>query len=111
MEAGKLNKRITIEQFIEKRNELGQKVVKEWQPLITVWANIRNVSGSEFVRNSVEIGEVNTSIRIRKRKLDLNSKMRVIYQSQSYEVVAVLPDEVGNEYVDFACKKGVGDGR
>lgn len=110
MDAGSLNKRITIESYIETRNDLGQKT-KEWVPLITVWANIRNVSGSEFVRNSIEIGEVNTSIRIRKRKLDLNSKMRVVYQGQLYEVVAVLPDEVGNVHIDLACKKGVGDGR
>ena len=67
MQAGKLNKRVTIQGHTETIDEYGY-AVKTWTDLATVWAHVKNVNGKEFIMSNVELSEVSTSIRIRKRK-------------------------------------------
>ena len=108
MQAGKLNKRVTIQAHTETIDEYGY-AAKAWADLATVWAHVKNVNGKEFIKSSVELSEVSTSIRIRKRK-GLDSSMRVIFNDEKYQVVAVLPDEETNDYLDLACKRWVEHG-
>ena len=105
MQAGKLNKRITIQQYSETIDDYGYSV-KKWADLITVWAHVKNVNGKEFIKSNVALSEVSTSIRIRKRQ-GLDSSMRVIFNDNTYQIVAVLPDEETNDFLDLACKRWV----
>ena len=108
MQAGKLNKRVTIQGHTETIDEYGY-AVKNWADLATVWAHVKNVNGKEFIKSNVELSEVSTSIRIRKRK-GLDSSMRVIFNDNILQIVAVLPDEETNDYLDLVCKKWVEHG-
>ena len=108
MQAGKLNKRVKIQGHTETIDEYGY-AVKDWTDLATVWAHVKNVNGREFIKSNVALSEVSTSIRIRKRK-GLDSSMRVIFNDEKYQVVAVLPDEETNDYLDLACKRWVEHG-
>lgn len=47
MDAGKLDRRITIERAIGDRNEFNEVVQADWQPLMTLWAARVDVSDGE----------------------------------------------------------------
>ena len=108
MQAGKLNKRVTIQSAVEAIDDYGE-AKKVWSDVATVWAHVKNVNGREFIKSNVALSEVSTSIRIRKRK-GLDSSMRVIFNDEKYQIVAVLPDEETNDYLDLACKRWVEHG-
>jgi len=71
MRAGSLNSRVTIKQSADGQDEVGQPV-STLVDVATVWANIRNRSGSEAIRSDKDTSIVQASIRIRKRA-DLNA--------------------------------------
>lgn len=102
MKAGPLNSRITIQHLVAGQEPDGQPV-DVWTELATVWANIRNLRGSEAIRADKDTSTVQTSIRIRRRN-DVTAAMRVVYGSTVYEIKAVLPDEIERDKVDLVCE-------
>lgn len=107
--AGKLTQRIQIEAPQETRGEFGD-VVKDWALHAEVWAHVRNISGREYTVRGLDLGTVNTSIRIRLNR-SIRDDMRVLYRGQVYAIVAVLHDDAGREYTDLVCSVGANDGR
>ena len=107
--AGKLTQRIRIEAPLETRSEYGD-VVKDWVLHAELWANVRNISGREYTVRGLDLGTVNTSIRIRLKR-SVTDEMRVLYRGQVYAIVAVLHDDAGREYTDLVCSVGANDGR
>lgn len=108
MRAGRLNRRVVIQQRLAAENELGEKV-SGWQNVATVWANIMQKSGMETIRSEMEMSVVNTSIRIRYRT-DINAGMRVADGSTIYEIRSVVLDRQSKQYVDLICATGASDG-
>jgi len=102
MRAGTLNSRVTIKHLVSGQGPDGQPT-DVWTDLATVWANIRNKTGSEAIRADKEVSVVQTSIRIRKRT-DVTAPMRVHHGAMVYEIKAVLPDEVEREKIDLVCE-------
>lgn len=102
MRAGTLNSRITIQQLAAGQDSLGQPV-QTWSDVATVWANIKQSSGSETIRSDRELSVVRASIRIR-YKTGLNAGMRVVAGADVYEIRAVLGDVGGKEYTDLVCE-------
>lgn len=102
MKAGSLNKRVTIQQPGTTQDEIGQPVAG-WVDVATVWANIRNRTGSEAMRSDSETSVVQASIRLRYRT-DVDASMRVVYGARVYKIVAVLPDDVKKDHVDLVCE-------
>lgn len=108
MKAGRLNRRVIIQQRLATENELGERV-SGWQTVATVWANIINKSGLETVRNEMDMSIVSASIRIRYRT-GLSAGMRVLHGSTVYDIQAVLLDGTGRQYVDLVCQTGGSNG-
>ena len=107
MKAGPLNSRITIQHLVAGQEPDGQPV-DVWTNLIPdgdggVWANIRNLRGSEAIRADKDTSTVQTSIRIR-RRTDVTAAMRVVFGPTTYEIKAVLPDEVERDKMDLVCE-------
>lgn len=102
MQAGKLNRRVTIQYQGAGHDEWNQPI-PAWADLVTVWANIRHLSGRETIKADAVTSTVRASIRIRYRA-DVDAGMRVIHQGTVYSIVAVLPDEQRREYVDLVCE-------
>lgn len=105
MEAGKLNRRLRIEQRGEATDE-GGSVIDGWTEVATVWANVRTLNGREFAVGGGQASQVTASIRIRYRT-DLTAGMRAICDGIVFNIVAVLPDVARREHVDLACTSGV----
>lgn len=102
MQAGRLNRRCTLQSPSQSVDELGQPI-PGWADVATVWADIRLRSGLESIKAGSQVSVVQASVRIRYRA-GLNAGMRLIHNLQVYEILAVQPDVGGREYVDLVCQ-------
>lgn len=99
MRIGQMRDRITIQRNEPVRDAIGQPI-DNWQDIATVWADVRFLNGKEFIAADKETASVNASIRIRKR--EVTTDMRVIYESERYDIVSVLP---ARENIDLVVKQ------
>lgn len=102
MEAGKLNRRVTVKELSDSQDAAGQPV-QTWADVATVWAHIRHLSGVESIKADADTSVVKASVRIR-RRTGVDAGMRVYHGSTVYEIKAVLPDEESRERLDLACE-------
>ena len=91
MNAKDLNQRVTIQQQSTAVDEIGQPVVS-WADVATVWAEVKDVSGREYIAAGAEQSAVLTKITIRKRS-GIVSAMRVLHGSDTYGIDAVLESD------------------
>ncbi len=102
MQAGRLNRRCTLQQPAAGFDELGQPI-PGWTDVATLWADIRMKSGLESIKAGAPVSVVQASIRVRYRA-GITAGMRVVHNLQAYNIVAVMPDVGGREYVDIVCE-------
>lgn len=111
--AGTLNRRITLERYGSTPSGTGGQTPPAWTPIASVWANVRYLNGSETLRADFPVSVAKASIRIRFRD-DIDPTCRAVYSSGSvttyFEILAVLPDMVGREYIDLAVQEGQNNG-
>ncbi len=89
--AMRLNQRVTIQQQSTAVDEIGQPVVS-WSDVATVWAEVKDVSGREYIAAGAEQSAVLTKITIRQRD-GIVSAMRVLHGSDTYGIDAVLESD------------------
>ena len=102
MQAGRLNRRCTLQAPGTAQDELGQPI-PGWTDVATVWGDVRMRSGLESIKAGAVVSTVQASVRIRYRT-GIHAGMRVLVGSVPYEVLAVQPDVGGREYVDLVCQ-------
>ena len=102
MQAGLLNRRVTLQAPGTTQDELGQPI-PGWTDVATVWADIRMKSGLESIKAGAPVSVVQASIRVRYRA-GITAGMRVVHNLQAFNITAVLPDVGGLEYVDLVCE-------
>lgn len=106
--AGTLNRRVTIEKRSIVDDPLGGEIVT-WALLATLWANFRNLSGTETIKSDAEVGTTKASVRIRYRE-DIDQTCRLLHHGLIYQIESVLPDQQGREYVDLVVSTGASNG-
>ena len=102
MQAGRLNRRCTLQQPGTATDELGQPI-PGWTDVATVWADIRMKSGLEAIKAGASVSVVQASIRVRYRA-GITAGMRVVHNLTNYNITAVMPDVGGREFVDLVCE-------
>lgn len=85
MEAGKLNKRITIQKSVPKSSASGQQG-GEWVAVYTVWAQVKCTSPRTINDEGVVQHEATYKFFIRKRK-GITAQMRVLWDSRIFHLV------------------------
>lgn len=108
MQAGKLNRLVQIQRHVTGKDAAGQPATG-WVAVASVWADIRHVSGREYVRSDADVSRAVVSIRIRYRS-DMDAGMRVVHEGRVYSIEAVMPDAAGRAFVDLVCSVGANDG-
>lgn len=88
MEAGRLDRRITIQRAIKTTDELGGHVLT-WGDHATVWAEVLPISDGERWRAQEVAAHVTTRFRIRWGGSGVTVEDRVVYDDRTYELVAV----------------------
>ena len=109
LDAGKLNRRITIERRVAGEDAAGQPI-EGWEPVATVWADIRTPRGLGAVRDMQ--GDIAASIArysIGIRYLEgLDSGMRIRTQGQVFDVKQVRMDYAERIWTDLVCEVAEG---
>lgn len=91
MISGRLDRRITIQEYTETTNDYGE-TVKTWADVVTVWAEVRQQSARE-IWQAGKVAETEKMFRIRYRS-GIDSTMRVVYDGKNYEITGE-PREIG----------------
>ena len=102
MQAGRLNRRCVLQTPGTAQDELGQPI-PGWTDVATVWADIRMKSGLEAIKAGAPVSVVQASIRVRYRA-GITAGMRIVHNLQAFNIVAVMPDVGGREYVDLIAE-------
>lgn len=85
MDAGKLNKRITIQERV-KRSTASNQQVGEWVDVCTVWAQVRCTdSGAIDVDGAIQ-HESTYKFYIRRRK-GITAQMRILWDGRTFSLV------------------------
>ena len=103
MQAGRLNRRVTLQAPGTTTDEIGQPI-PGWTDVATVWGDIRLKSGLESIKAGAPVSTVQASIRVRYRA-GITAGMRVVHNLVAYNIVAVMPDVGGREFIDLACEQ------
>jgi len=105
LKAGKLRHKLTIQNYTI-TNTYGT-VTKTWATYATTWGSIEPLKGKEFFESAKENAELTHRIRIR-YTAGITTKMRVIWNSKVFEIMAVIDkDEKDTEY-ELMCKEDQG---
>lgn len=100
MAAGKLNTRITLQRRSTSRDAAGQPL-DSWQPVASVWADIKFLTGTASIRADRVTARAGVSIRIRWRA-DVCTGMQAVHNATVFVVQSVLPQ--GREWLDLVCE-------
>jgi len=106
MQAGKLNKRVQLQEPAETQNSTGEEI-QSYSTYTTVWASIEPLQGRELEHAQQISAEVSHRVKIR-YNANVAAKDRVIYGSRTLEIEAVLNPEERNEELILMCKEIAG---
>ena len=87
MQAGKLDRRITIQSPTSTRDGAGQPV-EAWALLATVWARVEHLRGKEPFQGQ-EFNAQRTSVFTIRYRTDLDETMRIIFDGDTYDILAI----------------------
>jgi len=105
MEAGMLNKRITLQYQTKVNNNMGG-FVTSWVNAATIWAAIWPVSASEQVQSMQSTMTISHRIRIRYRSI-LRASWRIKFGLRYFNIVSIINQNEKNELLDLMCKESV----
>lgn len=102
MQPGRFNRRVTIQQQSASQDTYGQPVLT-WTDFTLVWADVRYTSGLSAIRADAQTEVAKVSVRVR-WCVGIKAGMRVLHGLETYNILSVLPDMQGKQYVDLVCE-------
>ena len=110
MQAGRLRHRVTIQEPVKDQDPETGAVINSWRDVVTVWAEITDLSAREFIAAQAVNSAVTTKIVIRFRH-GVTNRNRIVHQDVIYNIAGVLADnKSGRDYLTIPCFAGVNDG-
>ncbi len=107
--AGDLNRRVRIERNGGGFDEIGQPI-DGWAEVVTVWGNVKMLTGKETVLSNSDVGSATASIRIRYRT-DITNGMRAVVDGVIFNILQALSNIAARNYTDLACETGSNNGK
>ena len=83
MEAGRLNERITLLQFVPEKSETNQKKKGPYAPAFKVWAEVKCTQSAVTLDSGVIVYETVYRFNVRKRR-DINATMRIRWDGREF---------------------------
>jgi len=109
LNAGELDKRITILRRGESRNEAGYPVPEPAEPVRRCWAKFTRLSGTEAQKAGADFGEVRARFVVRSSRTALDRKMLVEHGGGIWEIEYVNDYGGQGEYTELQCRwRGTG---
>lgn len=103
MQAGRLNRRITLQKQSSVRDTTGQSKIT-WTDIATVWAAILPLRGREFFEAERLNSEISVRILIRYRP-DVSSTWRVKYGARMFDVREIINPEDSRVELQLMCRE------
>lgn len=104
MKAGKLRKRIDIQEVSTTRDTHGNQV-ESWSNVATVYAAVEPINGGEKSTQARVTADVTHKITIRFRAVTPRS--RVVYAGRTFDVNATLNESERNRELTLLCTEAV----
>lgn len=107
----RLRHRITLQRQVQTQDlDAGGAVELTWEDFAADEpAEVVPVSGREFIQaNAMQI-QVSARMTIRYRA-EVDPAMRVVFDGETYDIQAVLPDSSARRWLTLMVTKGTGDG-
>lgn len=103
--AGSIPYLVTIQHFVEQRDEYNNLLDKAWVEYKKLWSKVEFLSVKDTLTAKVAGSETTARLKIRKRT-DITTEMRVLWKGQIFQIVSPpKPDnENGEIYVTFELK-------
>ncbi len=100
---GHLDRRIVLQSPESTRSNTGQEVL-EWNDVATVWAAVDYArTGSREQVEGDQLVASNSVVFIIRYRTGLNEKMRLLYQSEPYNITIIR--ELPNKYLELTTLK------
>ena len=100
---GKLNKKIEIVQFTLIKDPDGFETKVETTVLST-WAQVTNISGTELLRQNSDFSEISTRFLIRTPKVDITKDMIIKFGGKSYEIKYINDYSYDKKHTEIMTK-------
>ena len=111
MLAYRLRHRVTVQELVEVQDTTTGAVTREWQDfLANVPAEVLTGAGKEFVGSGATQGEITARINMRWFP-GLTQKMRIIWDTNQYNIVSIETDITARQEYRLKCSSGVTDGQ
>jgi SPP1 family predicted phage head-tail adaptor len=101
--AGELNKKITIEYQSKTLNDCGFEAIT-WTVLASVWSKITPLSGREFFAAQQAQSEASVKILTRYRS-GIDTTMRFKFGNKYYYILSIQNVDEANKELVFLCKE------
>lgn len=101
MDIGRMNKRVTLCRYKEKKNELLQ-MEQKLKEIKTVWASVEPTRGREYQEAQRIRPELTYKIIMRYFK-DITPDMFVKYKDRQFEIVSIINIRERNEMLEMVC--------
>ena len=119
MQAGKLRKRVLIQQRTSTVEATYGQQTLAWTDLTTIWCDIEAVSGAQLARSQSIYNETTHHIILRWQPIFENMKQvgsyRGVYVSSGttryFDIGATMNDGERNRMVTLLCSEGLNDGQ
>lgn len=109
MEAGKLNRLITIQQRTTTRDpDIGSEIVS-WTDVASVWAQFDPIRGREYYVAKQQQAETVARFRIRYRD-DVVQEMRISFAGKFYDIEDVINVRGLNVELELMTREGLTNG-
>lgn len=105
MKVGRLRNRVTVQSSTDTVNDCGE-LVQTWATFEEVYAEVRSVSGREYLQTDKVRAEVSHVITIR-YLAGLLPNMRIVHGTKTFEIVAILPDRTDARMMQIMCNQQV----
>jgi len=105
MDAGKLDKLISIEKRTLTQDAAGQEY-ETWVSIATVYANVKPLIGRDYLAAKQTVDEQSHDVTIRYRR-GLHRKMRVNYLSRIFEIFGIIDPDEKREWLYLKCREVV----
>lgn len=102
MDAGRLDKRISIERVEITQDPVYGSSVESWVPAHTLWASVEPISGREYWQAKLAMSESTVRIRIRYVP-GIVSTMRVVYLGRTFGIQSVINVAEANREIQLMC--------
>lgn len=105
LQAGTLNRAITIEQRSPAKDTFGHQI-DTWTTFATTRASIEPLSGAQVVAAGAQLGETMVQVVMRWRP-GVTASMRARYRDNLYSIVSVLDEYERHRKLSLLCQQGL----